>query len=302
MIAKFQNTLIIHDATPVEITHDPRFGRGCIPRDLTVDPKPMFMAPDVLPVVPQSEWSQRYADKKANGSLLSQIRNRSGPSGQPIPSLNQRSYGYCWAHSTTHAAMMARACSGQEYIPLSAYAIAATIKKGANEGGWCGLSAQFARERGIPSQTVWPQDDVNYRGHDKPETWADAGLHKITGDVVDLTKQVWEAQLNFAQVVSFLLTMPGGCMGDFNFWSHSVNLLDAVPSTGAWGETRLDTGKIPTLQEFEIIWGVNTAANGTAILIWNSWGDEWSNNGTGLLTGSHAVPDEAIGVYALTPG
>jgi hypothetical protein len=33
------------------------------------------------------------------------------------------------------------------------------------------------------------------------------------------------------------------------------------------------------------------SVNPLQILIWNSWGDSWSQNGTGILEGSRAIPD-----------
>lgn len=260
------DTLItIDDSTPTDVTHPGSFGRGLVPRDFDVDPPDMFAAPTDMPLIPRSEWDDRIAEQEKEQSSLEHIRLRAG-----IPSLNQGQVGYCWAHSITHTVMLARAAANQPYVPLSAYAVAATIKKGRDEGGWCGLSAKFAREKGIPSQAIWPQGDRNYTQHDNAATWADAAKHEITEDWVDLTRDVWGQNLTFDQVATcLLLNIP--CALDFNWWSHSVCGLRLVKSGGGYG-----------------------------IKIWNSWGDSWSDRGMGILSGTKAIPNGAVATRVTT--
>lgn len=175
--------------------------------------------------------------------------------------------GNCWSHSTTGCVQAQRAFAGLPYVPLSAYAIAATIKQGRNEGGWCGLSAKFAREKGIPSQAIWPQGDRDYRRYDKPETWANAELHKTTEEWADLTRAEYDQNLSFDVVATcLLLNIP--VAGDFNHWSHSVMLCDLVEvEPGSFG-----------------------------VRLRNSWGDGWGDKGFGVLRGQKAITDGAIAI------
>lgn len=173
--------------------------------------------------------------------------------------------GNCWAHSTTHTVMMDRAKSNQPYVPLSAYAVAATIKKGKDEGGWCGLSAKFWREKGGPSQSLWPQGDRDYRKYDKPEIWANAQLHMVAEDFVDLTRSVYDQNLTFEQVICCLLARIPLAV-DFNWWGHSVCALDPVEvEPGSFG-----------------------------IRILNSWSDKWGDQGMSVLRGEKAVPNSCV--------
>lgn len=252
---------IIDDSTGTDVLHPPGKGHGYDPTQVV---KGVFAPPAQLQLIPRSEWSARIKERKRLKSGLRDVRD-TGNGGSPIPSLDQGQVGYCWAHSVTNTVQLQRAAVNQPYVPLSAYAIAATIKKGRDEGGWCGLSAEFARDKGIPSQALWPQGDRNYRAHDTAEVWADAARHRITEDWVDLTSQVYDQTLTFDQLVTCLLTNVPVAV-DFNWWSHSVCAVDVDEvSSGSFG-----------------IW------------IWNSWGDGWGQNGMGLLQGQRAIPDGAV--------
>jgi hypothetical protein len=256
---------IIDDGTPNDVLFPTNKGRGLVPRDYNIDPPEMFSPPTDLTLIPKSEWSERIKDQATYKARLSDVRNIAAD-GRMMPNLDQARSNYCWSHSITHAVMLQRAVANEPYVPLSAYAVAATIMKGANDGGWCGLSAKFAREKGIPSQAVWPQGQFNYRAYDKPETWADAARHQVTEDFADLTRDVYDQNLTFTQLATCLLSgIP--CAVDFNWWGHSVCAMDLVEvEPGSFG-----------------------------IRILNSWSN-WGENGTGILRGGKEIPDGAIAV------
>lgn len=264
---------IIDDSTPTDITHPSDRAFGCVPRDFAIDPVEMFAAPTDMPLIPRSEWDDRIAEQEREQSSLEHIRLR-GNNGQPIPSLDQNKgdgvhWGYCWNHSVVHTVMLARAAANQPYVPLSAFAAACILKDYRNEGGWCGLAAKFARERGVPSQKFWPQKNLD-RANDNAETWADAAKHKVTEDWVDLTRNLWEQNLTFDQVATCLLqNIP--CALDFNWWGHSVAGLRLVKQNGGYG-----------------------------IKIWNSWADDWGDRGMGVLLGRKAIPDGAVATRVTT--
>ena len=230
--------------------------RGLIPRDYQQCPVG-YMAcakPFDLPLIPESEWEDRLAAQKAAKAQLSDIRNR-GMNGQPIPSRDQNGKGYCWAHSSTSAMLIVRAMEGQPYADLSAFAVACIIKNFRDQGGWGSQSLEFIAERGIPTSEFWPQKSMS-RSNDNEKTWENAKLHRVT-EWMDMEPR------NKAQLVTCLLSgIP--VVSDHNWWGHSICALDLV-----------------SIKPFKT-------------RIWNSWGDGWSENGTGILEGSKAIPDGMI--------
>lgn len=79
-------------------------GFGLIPRDYSTHPvgfyasAPPYTAVD-MPLIPESEWSERIRDKVASKSQLSDIR-LVGDGGQPIKSRDQNGRGYCATEDT----------------------------------------------------------------------------------------------------------------------------------------------------------------------------------------------------------
>lgn len=239
-------------------------GTGLVPRDYNVFPVGYLGAtakPFDLPLIPESEWQSRLDAQKAAKAQLSDIRNR-GMGGKPIPSRDQNGWGYCWAHSSTSACLIVRAINNQPYADLSAFAVACIIKNYRNRGGWGAESLEWIAANGIPTSQYWPQQAHDPK-YDTPEMRQNAALHKVT-EWMDLDPKNMKAQL----VTCLLLGIP--VVSDFNWWSHSVCALDLV-----------------SLNPFQI-------------LIWNSWSDSWSNNGTGILNGSRAIPDGAIAPRVMT--
>ena len=270
---------IIDESTPEHVTHDVVIDgeakhRGLVPRDYSQYPQGCYAAAPAWSVemqtIPQSEWSARLAEMVARKSLLSDIR-LSGNGGQPIPSLDQDSYGYCWFHSATSATIALRARNHEPYVRLSAFAGACIIKNYRNEGGWGAQAVDFIRDRGVPSVEFWPEKSTQ-RSNDNANTWANAAKHKITAGFIDLAAAQYDRQLTFEQLATCLLNrIP--VVVDFNWWSHSVCALDLVEvEKGSFG-----------------------------IRIWNSWTDSWSDRGMGVLQGSKAHPDAAVAPYATLP-
>lgn len=209
-----------------------------------------------LPEMTDTEIEAAIIRKNADKSWLDDIRNR-GNKGNPIPSRDQNGKGYCWAHSSVSATLLVRASNNQPYSDLSAFAVACIIKGYRDEGGWGQESLDFIAKRGVPSATFWPQRSMS-PSNDKPETWENAKLHRVTEWMQPKTKRQFATCLcNNIPVVS-----------DYNFWSHSVC------------DCRL------------LAWGANGA--NLKIRLWNSWGDGWSANGMGDLDSSKAMPDDMV--------
>ncbi len=225
--------------------------RGLVPRDFKTHPTGYLAAAQPYPedmIVPVEEWKDRLRDIKAmGGTRVSRWAHQ-----QPI--IDQDGFGYCWAHSTTGAVSVVRVASGEPYVALSAFAVAATIKNGRDEGGWNAESAEFAIQKGIPSQDLWPQGSANLR-YGTPECWANAANHKLT---------LWwdgsdDPHKAYIQSVSAFLLGLGVPVTDYNWWSHSVFTADFEEGTDS--QFPLD----PILKNS-----------------WKGWGD----NGCGKLQGS----------------
>lgn len=254
---------VIDDSTPMDsllfpVVNGQVKGLGHDPSQVV---KEMFDPPAQLQLIPRSEWSARIKEQEERKSRVSDVLLAAG-----IPSLDQGSNGYCWGHSTVGCVQAVRALNNQPYVPLSAYMVCAIIKRGANEGGWCGLSAKFLREHGVCSQQLWPQGNRSL-SLDTPECRANAALHKVTEEWADLTRSVYDQNLTFDQLATcLLLNVP--CAVDFNWWSHSVMACDLVEvEPGSFG-----------------------------IRIRNSWGDGWEQKGFGILRGNKAIPDGALAI------
>lgn len=204
----------------------------------------------------------------------------------------------CWAHSGTSCVLLLRAVNNAPYVDLSAYAIACIIKKYADQGGWGAQGLDFITSRGVPSGKYWPQQSMS-RSNDNAETWANAALHKVTEGWVDLQAAQYDRNLSKLQVGTCLLcNIP--VVFDMNFWSHSIAGMDLVDGNEQRSVTRVESGKLADLQMFEKIWGLNDYT-GISTRIWNSWGNSWSKNGTGILSGSKAWPDGSVAPRVTIP-
>lgn len=239
---------------------------GLRPRDFARDPHGSlaYAKPFALPLIPRSEWAPRIAARKAAKAQLSDVR-MTGNAGQMIPSRDQDGKGYCWAHSGVSAHLVCRALMNEPYADLSAFAVACMVKNFLDEGGWGGEGVDFESKKGVPTSEFWPQQSMS-RANDNPATWANAALHKYI-EWYDLDPNSMLDQM----VTALLYDMP--VVSDFNWWGHSVCTIDAVE----W-----DGGTLTSL-------------------IWNSWGDSWSDHGMGQLKGSKAIPDSALAARIVSP-
>lgn len=287
--------LLIHSGNAHLFTQAPSGqGFGLIPRNFQTHPLGSMQGAPVSAVarIPRSEWPERIREQAAAKARLSDVRN-TGKDGQPIPSLDQNGYGYCWNHSTGSCALLGRAKDGQPFADLSPYACGCIIKNYRNEGGWNGESMKFIRERGYPTSEFWPQRSTS-RSNDNPRTWENAALHKMT-EWDDIPEGDFDLQITYS-----LLGMPYAL--DLNWWSHSVCGCDAVDGTASFnaGLLRSATGKLQTAAEFEAEWEVADYGAAFGARIWNSWADSWGDAGMGVLTEAKARNNGAIALRVTT--
>lgn len=250
--------ILINDGNYTQhLTPPAGMGSGLVPRDFGTHPLGYLACakPFDLQLIPENEWQARLDGRVAAKAQLSDVRN-TGMYGSPVPSRDQNGKGYCWAHSGVSAHLIVRALNGLPYADLSAYAVACQIKHFQDEGGWGSEGVEWQANNGVPTSATWPQQSMS-RANVNDAMKSDAAKHLIT-EWMDLDPGQMKAQL----VTCLLLGIP--VVTDFNWWSHSVCAIDLVK------------------------------LNPFTIRIWNSWGDSWSENGTGLLEGSKAMPDAAL--------
>jgi hypothetical protein len=255
--------------------------KGLIPRNYSANPVGSYEGSvtfdalnDEMPLIPWEDMPDMIADKVANKSQLSDIRDTAY--GSPYQSLDQNGQGYCWMYSGTAAVILLRARANMPYVRLSAHAGACVIKNYRDQGGWGAQGLDRLRSHGQPSVQYWPEKSMN-RANDKPETWENAALHKVTEGFIDLDAAQYDRKLSFQQVLTCLLrNIP--VIADFSHWGHSVCLMDAVdfaPNKSNRDESRY------------------------AVRLINSWTDNWGTRGTGVLTGRKAIPDGATAPRAV---
>lgn len=256
--------------------------KGLIPRNYSANPVGSYEGSvtfdalnDEMPLIPWEDMPDMIANKIANKSQLSDIRDTAY--GNPFPSLDQNGEGYCWMYSGTAAVMLLRAKANMPHVRLSAHAGAWVIKNGRNQGGWGAQGLDRLRSHGQPSVEFWPEKSMNGRQYNVAATWENALLHRVTEGFIDLDAAQYDRKLSFQQVLTCLLrNIP--VIADFNHWGHSVCLMDAVdfaPNKSNRDESRY------------------------AVRLINSWTDNWGTRGTGVLTGRKAIPDGATAPRAV---
>lgn len=256
--------------------------RGLIPRNYSANPVGSYEGSvtfdklnDELPLIPWEDMPDMIADKVANKSQLSDIRDTAY--GSPFPSLDQNGQGYCWFYSGTGGIMLLRAKANMPYVRLSAHAGAWVIKNGRDQGGWGAQGLDFQRERGVPSVKFWAEKSMDGKKYNTPETWENAALHKVSEGFIDLDAAQYDRKLSAQQVLTCLIRdIP--VIADYNDWGHSVILMDAVDA-------------FPNLSNRDMLrYGVRGL---------NSWTDQWGANGTFVRVKNKAIPNGSVAPRAV---
>jgi hypothetical protein len=262
--------------------------RGLVPRDYNASPfcfspysKP-FKAIN-MPLIPRNEWVERITEMAANKSRLSDIRRSSGPNGGHIPSLDQDSWGFCWIHSGTMAAMLDRAVRNLPYVRLSAFGPGCLIKNYRNEGGWGAQGLDFIIQHGIPSVEFWPEKSSS-RSNDTAEMRANALLHRVAEYWMDLEPAVYNRNMSEDQSMTCLLNRQPIIM-DENWWGHSICGMDPVVASQTKSLLATDFDSLDLNVEKDL--AVYAAAFGKRFI--NSWTDSYGDLGEGVLTGTKAI-------------
>lgn len=298
----FKNTganvaeLIIGDHTPITSQVMNAGMRGLIPRD------PIANAVGYSAVIPPAEivpyshevMVEMIADSEKSKSRLSDILLR-GDAGKPIPSTDQNGQGYCWFYGFIGALQAVRAKHNLPYKQLSGHAGACKVKGFRDEGGWGALGLEFGIVHGCPDTDHWPEKSMN-RKYDTPETWANAKLY-MPGDVyADIASPVYNRDLSAGQQLRCVIDR-NPTINDYDFWGHCTFGCDAVNGETKRTETRADSGKLATLEEFDLMWGMNDpVTGGLGIRSRNSWKDSYGDRGFFVLTGAKMVASNSVAI------
>lgn len=257
------------------LSHPKNATYGMVERNYDEQPESMFAPPSDMVLIQQSDWDAYFDEQEERQSSLEHIYLPNGPDGAPaFVNLDQNGQGFCWSYSTGHSIMMDQLKRGGKVNRLNPHANALIIKKGQDEGGWCGLSAQWGREHGYAIEGTgpgqWPKQSMNMK-YDTAALRANMALHKIEEEWTDMTRQVYDQNLTQLQVATCgFNNIPGP--RDYNWWSHSVCGIRWVRiAKGDWGQ-----------------------------LILNSWAN-WGRHGLAVLRGSKAVCNGGLAVR-LTSG
>lgn len=246
-----------------DLTHPKGMTFGLVPRDYSVDPETMLAGPDSIQTIDPSEWDARYDEQEATQSSLEHVFLRGG---QPaFVNLDQNGDGDCWAYSTGHSKMFTYLRDQMPVPRLNPHFIATYLKR--YNGGWCGASMQVITDVGCceegngPDQ--WPLHSHSI-GLMNQTRLAAAAKNRVTENVYDLTRQVWDQELTSKQLATCgFNNIPSP--SDFNWWGHSVCQVRWVRiERGSWGP-----------------------------LIINSW-KNWGRYGLAVLRGSQAIADGAV--------
>jgi hypothetical protein len=172
--------------------------------------------------------------------------------------LNQGQFGFCWMYGLVGAMQTAYAMTGQVPPHLNAHYTAWLGKNGRNQGGWAGEALGYMRRWGVPEMSVFSGHPTSRPLFERGEVQANAEQHKVV-EFGELPRNDYEA------LVSVLLDPinPRPVTMGLNWWGHLIYAVRAVKD---------------------------------GILIVNSWGTNWGQQGLSVLAPNKSVAFEQIAV------
>ncbi len=175
-----------------------------------------------------------------------------------VPVKNQKKTNYCWINAPVCCVETVRAVQGNQYVELSPASCGALIKGYRDVGGWGTEGIKFIVSHGIAPVSLWPANAIDSR-YDTADVKRERQKYRIS--------EWYELQPdNFEQLATCLLLNIPIAVG-YNWWGHEVTAIRLVkPGRNTYG-----------------------------IVIANSWGGSWEDNGYGVLTEGKGTPDDAIG-------
>lgn len=203
----------------------------------------MMAAPSGMKTYTESELDALYDEQERAESSLEHLYLREWAG----PCLDQNGHGYCWSYSTGSALMMRRLALHLPFVRLNPHSVAAIIKNGRDEGGWCGLSLGKYREIGCAEEGTaegqWPVHSRQVSRFNDAAVKASMLKYKVTDDWYDLGKPAYAQALKDAQRWTCMFN---NCPvpTDRNVWAHSTCDIRYVRiEKGSWGWLTLNSWK-----------------------------------------------------------
>jgi len=235
------------------------FGTGYIPRDYDAMPEGSLGFADPFDL-PVIPRDQWAERIKAREVSHSRISDWQRRKKVKVNSQGQTSF--CWAHGTVKAMELSYAMSGHDYTELAPESIAAPIKGFRSQGGNTPEAIRWLSAKGCCERQYWPRNSYS-RSNYTDQVKQNAMLWRLS-EWLELSRN------RFDQLATcLLLGLPAGI--GLKWWRHLVCAMDLV----------------------------KTGANSYGVMILNSWGPGWGDNGRGILEESKA---KAFDQYACRTG
>lgn len=174
-----------------------------------------------------------------------------------VKTKNQGSTNYCWINAPVLCLEICRVLAGEPYLSLSPASGGAIVNQFQNRGGWGTEAVKFMVSTGLVPTRFWPDNAIDRR-YDTAETRAMRSAHRVT-EWLDLKPR------SFDEMMTQLILGRPVAIG-LDYWGHEIVACDPIV---------LADGRF-------------------ASRIWNSWSDNWGQQGMAILVESKCTPDDAV--------
>ncbi len=217
-------------------TPDYKPATGAVPRDFAIDPVEIRDSPSAINLIPTSDYDAYYDKGEEAEDSLEHMYLRGDKAA--FEYVEQGNFPDCWAHSTAHSIMFDQLKQNLPVVRLNGVAAATLMNR--TDGGWCGLSMKFAREKGFPPICA----EAPYHSRNVKNTAALQAAMKLHADLedwYDMAKAEYDQDLSKGQLVTCLFNnLP--CPSDYNRFGHSMLSIRWVRiEAGLWGPLTLNS-------------------------------------------------------------
>ncbi len=177
-----------------------------------------------------------------------------------IKALDQDGTNFCWTNGPVNTVRAMLCVNNMEYEDLSPASVACRVNGFVNNGGYGTEAMEFITAKGIVPSRLWPNNAINKKYLTQEAVTAAMDYRVV--EWRDLQPR------NFLLMCTYLVTGTPVTIG-LNWWRHQVTAVAVNPDN-------LD------------------------VLVWNSWGADWGENGYGWLSRGKATPDDQCVAQTIT--